>query len=108
MSDPKALRFQTAYASADPQQTERWLNALDRLGADNVRIRHAHTGGGPNDFLHGIGVEPIPRGFVEDWLHYRGRMERRWRLATVLLASLGALASGSACTAAVISLLKHW
>jgi hypothetical protein len=90
-------------------QVKKWLEALDDLGMENVRIRLAQSGSAPDDAFYR--AEPdiaVPRGFAEDWLRYRDRharvVEQRWRWAIFIPALVGALGVSAA---GIVTLAPH-
>jgi large repetitive protein len=92
------LPFETDHVPGASRQVKKWLEVLDDLGMENVRIRLAQSSSGPDGAFYGAGSDiAVPRGFAEDWLRYRDRrsrvIEQRWRWAIFIPACIGALAA---------------
>ncbi|HEY2659428.1 MAG TPA: hypothetical protein VGI79_06880 [Caulobacteraceae bacterium] len=71
----------------------RWYRALEALGVENARTRLAHQ----DSLKPARFPDPdIPMGFVQDWLSYHDRKDRRvmllGRVAAVLVIGVGVIA----------------
>jgi hypothetical protein len=98
--------FKTVHMPDKPELGRKWLELLDDLGMENVRLRLAHGVNAPDDvFCHAAPDIAVPRGFAEDWLRFRDRrahaIEQRWRWAIFIPACVSAVA---ACTAGLVTL----
>ncbi len=85
---------------------ERWLQALERTGVENVRARLAHTMSGSAGSI-AIGTETsITIGFVQEWLAWHDArklaQETRFRRAQVWWTRWAAIAASIAAGAAAI------
>src|SRR5437879_1209884 len=100
------LPFKTDHVPDKPELARKWLELLDDLGMENVRLRLAHGASAPNEtFYRAASDIAVPRGFAEDWLRFRDRrahaIEQRWRWAIFIPACVSAVA---ACTAGLMTL----
>jgi hypothetical protein len=85
---------------------ERWLQALERTGVENVRARLAHTMSGSAGSI-AIGTETsITIGFVQEWLAWHDArklaQEARFRRAQVWWTRWAAIAASIAAGSAAI------
>lgn len=104
--------FETDHAPSKVGQAKKWLNALDDLGVENVRIRLAQSDGEPNGVFYHVGSDiAVSRGFAEDWLRFHDRhsraVERRWRWAIFVPACISAVAACGAALAILAPRLPH-
>lgn len=65
------MEINSKFNPSDRETEKQWLQALEKLGAQNVAIRLAQTGGGSASDIGGIGTTSITRGFIEDWLRIK-------------------------------------
>jgi hypothetical protein len=101
------LPFETDHAPGKANLARKWLELLDDLGMENVRLRLAHGGGTPDDAFYSTAPDiTVPRGFAEDWLRFRDRrahaIGQRWRWAIFIPVCVSAVA---ACVSGLVALV---
>jgi hypothetical protein len=96
-------------------ESERWLEALERYGTENVRsvLTGAYGGVGSRAAISIGTVMDIPKGFAQEWLawhdHQKAEREAAFRIAQVFWTRWAALAASLAALAAAIGwFLTAW
>ena len=99
-------RFPFEQSEWRSDESERWLQALDRMGPENVRMILAQfdqTGSGGSI---GVGSAHMTKGFAQEWLawHDQKKTEREttFRASQIYWTRWAALAATLAATAGVI------
>jgi hypothetical protein len=101
--------FKTEFDPEDRVTRRRWIEALEELGVENLRIQLAQNGGGSESALFVIaGEEAVTRGFAETWLNHQERRARSNKIFWIWTIIIVALVSAIAGCIAAVPVIRGW
>jgi hypothetical protein len=102
--------FERSTWERNPETKQRWFEAMESIGPENVRVVLAFDVHGSGAAV-GIGTEIVTKGFAQEWLAWHDRqklqLEADFREDQVYWTRWAAIAASAAAGASVIGWSMH-